>query len=90
MEFPQARGGIEVAAGAYATATTATEMLDLNHITDLCCSLRECQILNPPNKARVQTSQRQCPVLNLQSRNRNSYMYVLDTNIIMFFLEWTS
>ena len=46
------RGPIRAAGKAY---TTATEMLDLSRICDLCCSLRQCWILNPLSEARDQT-----------------------------------
>ena len=45
----QARAQIRAAAEAYATATAT---LGPSHICDLCCSLQQCQILNPLSKAR--------------------------------------
>ena len=44
----QARDGIRAAAEATAT-------LDPSYIGDLCCSLQQYQILNPPNQARDRT-----------------------------------
>ena len=48
----QARGWIRAAAEAY---TMAMAIPDLSRIFDLCCSLRQWQILNPVSKARGQT-----------------------------------
>ena len=36
-------------------SATATVLLDLRHICDLCHSLQQCQILNPLSEARDQT-----------------------------------
>ena len=43
----RARSFIRAAAGACTTATP-----DLSHICNLCCSLEDCQILNPLSQAR--------------------------------------
>ena len=54
--------------------TTATAMPDPSCTCDLCCSLQQCQILNPLSKARdgarilMDTSR----ILNPLSHNRNS------------------
>ena len=57
--------------------TTATATLDLSHICDLCCSLRQCWILNPLSEAgdwtRILMDTRW--VLNLLSHNGNSWKY---------------
>ena len=47
----------------------------LRCICDLCCSLQQRQILNPPSKVRDQTTSSWilCQVLNPLSLNRNSY-----------------
>ena len=44
-----ARGLIQAAVGAYATATATP---DPSYICDLHCSLWQCEILNPLSKAR--------------------------------------
>ena len=55
-------------------STRATATWDLNHIYDLCHSLRQGQILNPLSKARDQTCilLTLCQVLNLLSHNESS------------------
>ena len=52
MEVPWLGVELELQLLAY---TTATEMLDLNHICDLHHSLRQRQILNQLSKARDRT-----------------------------------
>ena len=52
MEVPRLGVESELKLLAY---TTAIAMPDLSCIFDLHCSLRECQILNPLNRARDQT-----------------------------------
>ena len=51
MEVPQpgVKSELQAAAAAYATATAT---LDPRHICELCCSLWQCQILNPLSEAR--------------------------------------
>ena len=71
MEVPRLGVKSELQLMAYATATATS---DLGRICNLCHSLWQCLILNPPSKSRGQThilldtSQ----VLNLLSHNRNS------------------
>ena len=48
----QSKGQVQAAAVAYITATATP---DLNCICELCCRLRQCQILNPLSKARDRT-----------------------------------
>ena len=50
MEVPELRVESELRLPAYTTATP-----DLSHICDLCCTLRQRQILNPLSEARDQT-----------------------------------
>ena len=45
----QARDWIGATAGAY---TTARAIMDLSYFCDLCCSLQQCQILNPLSEAK--------------------------------------
>ena len=49
MEVPRLGTELEMQLPAYAIATA---MLDLSHICDLHCSLRQPRILNPLSKAR--------------------------------------
>ena len=55
--------------------TTAMAMMDLSHICDLYCSLRQCQILNPLREARDRTHilMHTSRVLNLLSHSGNSF-----------------
>ena len=48
-KFPGLGVVLQLQLPAYATAMAT---LDPSHICDLCCSLQQCQILNPPSKAR--------------------------------------
>ena len=50
MEVPRLGVELELQLPSY---TTATAMLDLIHIFDLCYSLWQCWIFNPLSKARV-------------------------------------
>ena len=52
MEVPGQGVNLELQLQAY---TMATALLDLSCICDLYCSLQQCWILNPLNKARDQT-----------------------------------
>ena len=65
----QAKGRIGAAAASLHMAT-----LDPSHICDQCCSLQQCWILNPLNKARDQTHifMDTSQVLNPLSHNGNS------------------
>ena len=49
MEVPGLGIELELQLPAY---TTATAILDLSHIYDLCHTLRQCHILNPLSKVR--------------------------------------
>ena len=78
----QAGVKMELQQPAYTTAT-----LDPSHIYDLCCSLRQHQILNTLTKARdrTQSSQTLCQVLNLLSHNGNS-TFIYDLTFLSSFL----
>ena len=52
MEGPRLGVELELQLLAYATASA---MLDLSHVHELCWSLWKCQILNPLSMARGQT-----------------------------------
>ena len=67
----QASGQIGAVAVAYAAVTAMT---DPSHICDLCCSLQQCQVLNPLRKATDQTHILMDTgwVLNLLSHSGNS------------------
>ena len=71
MEVPRLGVESDLLLLAYATATAMT---DLSRIFDLCCSLLQCQILNPLSKARYQTHllMDTSRVINPLTHNRNS------------------
>ena len=71
MEVPRLAVESELQLPAYSTATAPP---GLSHICDLCCSLWQCQILNPLSGAGDQTHTLRDAswVLNPLSHNRNS------------------
>ena len=71
MEVSRLEVESELQLQAYARTTA---IHDPSHICDLSFRLRQCQILNPLSKARMEptSSGKLCQVLNLQSHNRNS------------------
>ena len=80
----QARGWIRAAAEAY---TMAMAIPDLSRIFDLCCSLRQWQILNPVSKARGQT----CILMSSQTLRwvlKFLTMSPFDFFFFFFFLFW--
>ena len=71
MEVPGLGVQLELQLQDYATATA---MPDVSHISDLCCSLQQCGILNPLNEASHRTFvfMDTSWALNLLSHNGNS------------------
>ena len=73
MEVPRLGVKSELQRQAYAIAT---EMLNLSHICDLCCSLWQCWIFNPLTKLGIKpkptSSWIPCWVLNPLSHSGNS------------------
>ena len=78
MEVPRLGVETELQLLSYATATAT---LDPSHICDLCRSLWQHQILNPPSEARDQTSNLRTlrRVLSSLSHNGNSPSFFLKT-----------
>ena len=73
MEVPRLGVKSELQLPAY---TTATATRDLSHISNLCCSLWQCQIFNPLSEARDRTHilmDTMC-VLNLLSHKKTSIL----------------
>ena len=64
---------LELQPPAYASATAKW---DPGCICDLCCSLQQCQILNPLNKARSTPHSQPCQVLKLLSQNGKCFFVV--------------
>ena len=82
MEVPRLGVESELQPPAY---TTVTAMPDLNHICDLRCSSRQCQILNPLNTDQTQVLMDTSRALNPLNYNGNSkYFHSIVTSNILF------
>ena len=84
MKIPGLGVKSELQLKAYATATA---MLDPSSICNLCRSLQQPWILNPPSRPGIKLtdSQTQCQILHLLSSNVNSNCSFLDENGNLFF-----
>ena len=82
MEVPRLGVKSELQLPTYTTATA-----DLSCICDLCCSLRQCQILNPLSEARDRSHilMGSSWVLNSQSHNKNSQLFYY---ILLLLILW--